>query len=172
MAPRVNVLSYSRAGVYTSPYPACSNTARIRSVIARSSRISSGSTSRVPLGMRSTMAGFLDQSTGSGVNGHVVDPLDSRSQIPQSLVDPLVAAVDLADVADLGGAVGAQRGDQHGHPGPDIRRLHSLPGQEPRTEDDRAVGITDRDRRAHQLQLVAEEQPVLEHLLVDHDRPL
>jgi hypothetical protein len=44
-------LSYSIAGVDTSPKPRRSKTARSASVMARSSRISSGRTSRVPLGI-------------------------------------------------------------------------------------------------------------------------
>ena len=43
--------SYSIAGVHTSPYPAASNVARSASEMARTSRISSGSTSRVPGGI-------------------------------------------------------------------------------------------------------------------------
>jgi hypothetical protein len=55
-SPRASVVSYSSAGVATSPYPRASNTARTFSVIARSSRISSGRTSRVPEGIGSIMA--------------------------------------------------------------------------------------------------------------------
>ena len=46
--------------------------------------------------------------------------LDPRSEVAQTFVDPLVSAVDLADVADLGDSVRAQGGDQHRHPGPDV----------------------------------------------------
>src|SRR5829696_201120 len=147
----------------------------------RSSRISSGSTSRVPLGigwMVGTPAGAAPVGSATvtesvGVDAlAVLDALDARPERAQALVDPLVAAVDLADVADLGGAVGAQRGDQHRHARADVRRLEPFAAQAARADDERAMGVADRDRGTHQLQLVGEEEAVLEHLLVDDDRAL
>ncbi len=70
--------------------------------MARASRVSSGSTSRVPLGI-----GWIIATRGyalaaalcrDGLCGHT---LDLRTEVAQALVDPLIAAVDLADVADL-----------------------------------------------------------------------
>ena len=65
--------------------------------------------------MRSTIARTVSVTArrpcGAGSHGastrHVVLALDPRPELAQALVDPLVAAVDLADVADLGDAVGA-----------------------------------------------------------------
>ena len=57
------------------------------------------------------------------------DALDARAEVAQALVDALVAAVDLADVADLRAPVGAQRGDQHRHAGADVGRLDALAAQ-------------------------------------------
>ena len=70
---------------------------------ARSSRISSGSTSRVPGGIgwiiRRTLReiGAFDRLRG----GLGRDPFDLGAEATQALVDLLVATVDLADVADL-----------------------------------------------------------------------
>src|SRR3954454_21149442 len=94
--------------------------------MARSSRISSGSTSLVPLGIRSVIAVGSDRLSG-GVDRLGGDALDPGAELAKALVDALVAAVDLADVADLGTALGAQRRDQHRHAGPDVGRLQSLP---------------------------------------------
>src|SRR5215203_1239017 len=57
------------------------------------------------------------------------DALDAGAQVAQALVDALVAAVDLADVADLAHPVRAQGGDEHGHAGADVGRLHPLAPQ-------------------------------------------
>src|SRR5204863_3792938 len=51
-----------------------------------------------------------------GVSGpSAVDAFNPRPERAQPLVDPLVAAVDLADVADRGRALGAEARDQHRH---------------------------------------------------------
>src|ERR1700679_4282130 len=79
-----------------------------------------------------------DVDRGLGLDG---DALDVRPQLAQALVDPLVAAVDLADVADFAAALRAQRRQQHRHPRADVRRLDALAAQASRTGDDRAVRI-------------------------------
>src|SRR5947209_15317033 len=99
----------------------------MRSVMARSSRISSGSTSRVPLGMRSTIVPGLRPRSGAGRD--VSYPLDSRPELPEALVNALVAAVDLTDIPDLCLAFGRQRRDQHGHPGSDVGERQALTAQ-------------------------------------------
>ena len=86
-------------------------------MIARSSRISSGRTSRVPDGIGWITAKTSPRRLGvcsgraevAGARGcvHVlgrsvgVDALDPRAEVAQALVDALIAAVDLADVLDL-----------------------------------------------------------------------
>src|SRR3954453_16010121 len=128
-SPRASVVSYSSAGVATSPYPRASSTARMRSVIARSSRISSGRTSRVPEGIGSIIAPpRLD-----------LDALDARAEVAQALVDPLVSAVDLAHVVDLALALGAQGGDQDRHAGAVVGRGEPRAAQPPRPDHDRPV---------------------------------
>src|SRR6059058_4244099 len=98
--------------------------------MARSSRISSGSTSRVPLGI-----GWIIRSgslRGSGQRGLLGDALDRGAQLAQALVDALVPAIDLADVADLGLPVGAQRGQHDGHARADVGGLDPRAAQLPR----------------------------------------
>src|SRR5215471_18350471 len=102
----------------------------MRSVIARSSRISSGRKSRVPLGMRSTIARDCVSYGAPGFpshgDGNVVLALDPGAEVAQALIDALVSAIDVANVADLGHAVGGQRRDQHRHAGADVRGIDTL----------------------------------------------
>src|SRR3954453_206524 len=138
--------------------------------MARSSRISSGSTSRVPLGI-----GWIIRSgslRGSGQRGLLGDALDRGAQLAQALVDALVAAVDLADVADLGPALGAQRREHDRHARPDVRGLDPRAAQAARPVYERAMRVGDEDVGAHRDELVAEEQARLEHPLVDEDLAL
>src|SRR5277367_6180123 len=137
------------------------------SVIARTSRVSSGSTSRVPLGIGWIMR--IPRLCVYGLRGHA---LDACAEIAQALVDALVATVDLADVANLAAPFGAQRCQQHRHAGADVRRLDALAAQAPGACDDRAVRVAHDDVGAHQDQLVREDQTVLEHPLVYEDRAL
>ena len=88
----------------------------------------------------------------------------------QPLVDALVAAVDLADVADLRGALGAERRDHHRHAGADVGARQPLAVELRRAGDDDAVRVAEDDPRAHADQLVDEEEAALEHLLEDQDR--
>src|SRR5438876_7228269 len=68
-----------------------------------------------------------------------LDPLDVRAEPAQALVDPLVAAVDLADVPDRGRALRAQAREEHGHPGPDVGARQPLAVELRRAGDDDAV---------------------------------
>src|SRR5664280_1856082 len=97
------------------------------------------------------------------VNGLYGHALDACAEIAQALVDALVATVDLADVADLAATLRAQGREQHGHAGADVGRLHALATQAPRARDDRPMRVAHDDVRAHQDQLVREDQAVLEH---------
>src|SRR5829696_9285372 len=163
-SPRVSTCSYSSAGVCTSPYPRAANTPRTASAIACISRISSGRTSRVPDGV-----GWIVDMRSRTLRDLALDP---RAKRGEALVDPLVAAVDLAHVADLRHTLGAQRGDQHRHAGADVGRLEPLAAQPRRAGYHRPVRIAEDNVRAHVHQLVGEHQPVLEHLLEDQDRSL
>src|SRR5438270_12376333 len=106
------------------------------SVIARTSRVSSGSTSRVPLGM-----GWIITTPRLRVNGLRGHALDAGAQLAQALVDALVTTVYLTDVADLAAPVGAQRREQHRHPRADVGRLDARATQAAGTGDDRAVRV-------------------------------
>src|SRR5690349_18832169 len=102
--------------------------------MARSSRASSGSTSRVPVGIDLAMRGSCPNSSGrrrlrgGGGGGRPIrrDPLDPGAEAAETLVDPLVAAIDLDDVADLRGPSGGEGGDEHRHPGADVGALEAL----------------------------------------------
>src|SRR6266508_1608206 len=96
--------------------------------------------------------------------------LDARAEGAQALVDPLIAPVDLGDVADDRLALGGQGGQQQRHPGADVRRRQPLPVEPGRPVHHGPVGVADDDAGAHPHQLVHEEQPVLEHLLEDQHR--
>ena len=69
-------------------------------------------------------------------------------------------------------ALGAQRRDEQRHAGADVGALHALAVKPARAAHDRAVRVADDHPSAHRDQLVDEEQPVLEHLLVDQDQAL
>src|SRR6185437_6522509 len=133
--------------------------------MARTSRVSSGSTSRVPLGMgwiifspfnrTGTRGARTPRARGpSGVDWLGRHPLDAGAELAQALVDALVAAIDLANVAALRAAVRAEGRQQHRHAGPDVGRLDSLSAQAAGDGDDRPVGIAHDDVGAHQDQLV------------------
>src|SRR4029077_20505232 len=77
-----------------------------------------------------------------GLGGHT---LDAGTQLAQPLVDALIAAIDLADVANLAASLRAQGCEQHRHAGADVGRLHALATQPPRAGDDRAVRIAKHD---------------------------
>jgi hypothetical protein len=53
-----------------------------------------------------------------------IRPFDLGSKCPQTLVDPLVAPLDLAHVVDSAGPLGGERREEHRHARPDIGRLH------------------------------------------------
>ena len=63
----------------------------------------------------------------------------------------------------------AKSGDEHRHPGADVRALDAFAVKTARTADDRPVGVAQRDPSAHRDELVDEEEAVLEHLLEDQD---
>src|SRR2546430_1290975 len=93
--------------------------------------------------------------------------LDLRAERLKALVDALIAAVDLADAADLRLPARAEGGDEHRHAGADVGALHALAVKPARAADDRAMRIAQQNPSAHRDELVDEEQSVLEHLLED-----
>ena len=157
LAAAQHVLVLERRRVHLAVAGALEARAQAVARCARSSRISSGSTSRVPGGIGVCHArGLLAlTATRHALGGHA---LDARAERPQPLVDPLVAAVDLADVADLGRALGAQRRDEHRHAGPDVRALHALAVKPARAAYDRAMRVADDHPSAHGDELVHEER--------------
>ena len=72
------------------------------------------------------LIGIPEPQGDAEIAGLVIEALDTSAQRAQPPVDPLVAAVDLAYVSDLGHALGAQGGDQHRHSGADVGRLQAL----------------------------------------------
>src|SRR5262249_59294034 len=69
--------------------------------------------------------------------------LDRRAEPLQALVDPLVATVDLADVADRRASLCAEGGDQHRHAGTDVGALEALAVQPGGTGDDDSVWVAE-----------------------------
>src|SRR5690242_10740700 len=53
----------------------------------------------------------------------IVNAGNRRAQRVQTLIDALVTALDLADIVDEAGALGAERGQQHRHAGADVGGL-------------------------------------------------
>src|SRR5882757_9949106 len=65
-------------------------------------------------------------------------PRDLCAERVQPLLDPLIAALDLDGIVDGGGALGANRGQQHRHAGADIGRGYRRAAQPAGARDDRA----------------------------------
>ena len=110
---------------------------------ARSSRISSGRMSRVPGGIGWVMAALPRRALGRRRARSATRSMRAPSAA-QPLVDPLVAAVDLADVADLRARPRRTGRDEHRHAGPDVRALHALAMKPARAADDRPVRVAER----------------------------
>src|SRR5205823_73010 len=125
--------------------------------------------------LRGPEAGFLPcraETSGAGAGDGIPldgDALDARPEPAQALVDALVAAVDLPDVADRGRALGGEARNEHGHSRADVRALHALAVELRRPADHDAVRVAEDDPGAHSDELVHEEQAALEHLLEHED---
>src|SRR5689334_2681448 len=100
----------------------------------------------------------------------VVNAGDGSAECVEAFIDALIAALDLADVVDEAGSLGAQCGEQHRHTGADIGRFEEGATQTCRAVDEGAVGIAQHDAGSHRRELIDEEHPRLEHLLVHHDQ--
>src|ERR1700704_651630 len=93
----------------------------------------------------------------------VVNARDRSAERVQSLVNPLVAALDLPDVVDEARALGAKRGKEHCHSRSDVGLCEECAAQPRRSGDERAVRIAKDDSRAHRREFVDEEHAGLEH---------
>ena len=90
-----------------------------------------------------------------------------RRPIPGACPRDLVAAVDVVHIVDLGLAVGAERRDHEGHPGPDVERPDRRGGQLRHAADHRVVALGT-DVGAHPPQFPDVQEPAFEHVL-GHD---
>src|SRR5690606_24282432 len=91
---------------------------RISSIVSSIASLNASSTpsqARRPSRLRiSSLLIVVSRSLGALSDLARVLSLDPRAQHAQPLVDPLVAALDLAGVVDVALPLGAQRGDQQG----------------------------------------------------------
>src|SRR5262249_31216892 len=128
------------AATSSAAAPGCTSSERSSDAYSASSEIRWSRTGR-PVGIDDCRRPLPAARTRRrGVSGpSAVDAFNPSPERAQPLVDPLVAAVDLADVADRGRALGAQARDEHGHPRADVRALHALPVQLRGAGDDDAV---------------------------------
>ena len=89
----------------------------------------------------------------------------------QSLLDPLVTAIDLMDVVDHALALGAECREKQCHAGADVGAGDLCAGEPIAADDDRPMRIAKNDPRPHRNQFVRKEKARLEHFLEDHHRP-
>src|SRR6266699_4082270 len=111
-------------------------------------------------------SGITSFGTSLTLLAAIVDPGNGGPERVQTLIDALVAALDLADVVDEARSLGAQRGEQKRHSSPNIGRLEERATQTRGPVDQRAVRIAEHDPRSHGGQLVDEEHARLEHFFV------
>src|SRR4051795_13230928 len=113
--PSASTSSYSSAGVATSPYPCSANTPRSVSPMARSSRISSGRTSRVPEGIGMIVTRPAAYEGGAPLQRRDAVP---RAERPGADGQQRHEALDAAGHAVAGQRVPERGRDQrHGHGG-------------------------------------------------------
>src|SRR5580693_6953742 len=72
-------------------------------------------------------------------------PRDPGAERVEALFDALIAALDLIGVVDGADALGAYRGQQHGHAGADVGRYHRRALEAARSGHDRPVWIAQHD---------------------------
>src|SRR5437867_13213400 len=95
---------------------------------------------------------------------------DPRAQLIQSLLDPLVTAIDLMDVVDHALALGAECREKQCHAGADVGAGDLCAGEPIAADDDRPMRIAKNDPSPHRNQFVRKEKARLEHFLEDHHR--
>src|ERR1700730_4961188 len=83
----------------------------------------------------------------------------------QSLLDALVAAIDLMNVVNHALAFSAQRCEQQRHAGANVGTRDLRAGETVSADDDRAVRIAQDDAGAHRDEFVGEEEARLERLI-------
>src|SRR5438067_7769523 len=84
-------------------------------------------------------------------------PNNLGAQWIQTLLDSLVAAIDLMNVVNHALAFGAQRSEQQRHAGANVGTRDLRAGETVSADDDRAMRIAQDDARPHRNQLVSEE---------------
>ena len=110
------------------------------------------------------------KDAGDGEGGLVFLTGDFCAEGIETLVDVFVAAVDLVDVVDAGGAFGTHGSDEQGDAGADVGAGHVGMTQLVLVIDadnGGAVGIAEDNLCAHVDELIDEEETRLEHLLMD-----
>ena len=86
-----------------------------------------------------------------------------------------VAAIDLVDMIDAGCSLGRHSRDKHRYTRADIRRSHVIMLELPHvivTDYHSAVRVAQNNLRPHIEEFIYEEQPTLEHLLMNQYRTL
>ena len=100
---------------------------------------------------------------------------NSCTESIETLVDVLVTAVDLVDVADDAGSLCRHCCDKKSNTGTDIRRSHIAGTQAVIvvvTDDHGSMRVTKDDLSSHIDEFVHKEQTALEHLLMDQNATL
>src|SRR3954447_19520952 len=83
---------------------------------------------------------------------------NARAEGIQSLLDPLVSAIDLVNVVDHALALRAERREQQRHSGANVGAGDLRARESIAADDDGAVRIAENDARSHLNQLVGEEE--------------
>ncbi len=106
-----------------------------------------------------------------GVLADGVDGLadDAGAEGVEFFVDVLVAAVDLADVVDGAGALGAHGGDEEAHAGADVGGFEGCAVELAFADDDDAVWVAEDDFSAHGVEGVDEEHAAFEHFFEEQN---
>src|SRR5260370_587729 len=84
-------------------------------------------------------------------------PHDPCPQRVEAFFDPLIAAVDLMDVVDDALPFRAERGEEQGHPGPDVGARYVGALEAAAADDDGPRGVAENDPNSHLNELFGEE---------------
>src|SRR6266508_840170 len=146
---------------------------RSRSVSASSSLRVSASRLRIPVAESSWSAGSSNRPLGSASvsgGGMLAQPLDVGAENVELLLESLVAAVQVVDAGDLGGAARREAGQHERGRGAEIRRHdgRALVGRHAAHHRDGPVRL---DERPHTAELGRVHEAVLEYGLGDLAEP-